>query len=129
MMHFRPLEMDLSHVYLNGLPTCIVHAVHGCILVVHDAKNVYSELRIQIFNSVHGNGKMLLFFYIQRKNFCFTCSLYCLYVHRECSRGLSLSSFISVDIPIKTVDIFILTKLHEFVICKGAERIVRSKII
>lgn len=43
-------------------------------------------------------------------------------------RVLSLSSgaFLSVYISVGTVDIFVLTKLHEFVICKGSEEIVRK---
>lgn len=83
---------------------CFCIAVRSCLLVVHDTKNVYSEHQMLILNSEHGNGKTLLFFYIYTdKNYCFT--LDCLYVLGQCSRVLSLGSFISVDKLITTVDV------------------------
>lgn len=48
---------------------------------------------------------------------------FCLYVHGQCGRVSSLSSLI----PIRTADIFILTKEQAFVICKGAKRIAWSE--
>lgn len=50
MMHFRSLEMDLCHEFLNGHATLYHTRVRGYLQVVHDAKNVCSELRTQIFN-------------------------------------------------------------------------------
>lgn len=50
MMHFRSLKMDLCHVFLNGHATQYHTWAHGYLQVVHDAKNVCSELRTQIFN-------------------------------------------------------------------------------
>lgn len=123
MMHFRCLEMDRCHVFLKGPATLYHTQVHGCLLVVHDAKNVRSELWMLILNSEWKDA--LIFIFRQKNNAVFVVLLY---VHRQCSRVLSLCSFVSVDTLIRNIVIFIFTKLHEFVISEAAKRTVWSKI-
>lgn len=82
-----------------------------------------SDVRFLIQNM--GTERCSYFFYIHRKKKTVASHVhyFCLYVHGQCGRVSSLSSLI----PIRTADIFILTKEQAFVICKGAKRIAWSE--
>lgn len=115
-------KKDLSGVLVNSQPTRM------CVVAEHDAKNVYSEL--QSFNPEHGRGKML-FFDIHREK---KKLLLHMFVRLPLYAWTVQQSLVSRLFPKQrrhlhqspSVDIFILTELHEFVIYKRAKRILWS---